>query len=283
MRNQTSPSESTIIIEPGSHFLKIGRASEPNPKRLAHCIARKIRCKVYDSEPLISGNQLKEGVANSNSSLLAALGNVFSMQSPDDLSPVFSVPQAQLSSPNFRMKNEVFTVENDARSSDVYVLEDALEVSNHPNYLFRWPFKNGFLNDSANCSAVIQDLEDIWTAALDKHVSYCELFTNSISVTSVVTFHFSSLLNRLPRQTAGISNNANLNAVMFLMHLGSYSCKALVQDLVISKPWVFAFHQVCVSGSIFTYTKSRLVFTKLKYLSQRPALPNDLTGLSLPI
>ncbi|THD21199.1 Actin protein 8 [Fasciola hepatica] len=170
MRNQTNPSESTIIIEPGSYFLKIGRASEPNPKRLAHCIARKIRSKVYCSEPLIFGGQMNKVETASDAALYATLEQVFSVPASTGISPVFSVAQSQLSGADHKVESDAFNFEKAANLSEVFVLEDALEVSGHPDYLFRWPLKHGFLNYSENCSAVIQDLEDIWAAALDKHI-----------------------------------------------------------------------------------------------------------------
>ncbi|KAF7234800.1 hypothetical protein EG68_11586 [Paragonimus skrjabini miyazakii] len=52
------------------------------------------------------------------------------------------------------------------------VFAEALCLCGNPDYQLFWPIRHGFLQQDANYSAVIQDLEDIWTAALEKHIFF---------------------------------------------------------------------------------------------------------------
>ena len=51
--NALDPS-SVIIIHPGSLYLRLGRASDPNPKKMLHAIARRRKIEKFKhSDPLI--------------------------------------------------------------------------------------------------------------------------------------------------------------------------------------------------------------------------------------
>ena len=45
--NNTLDPQSVIIIHPGSQFLRIGRASDVNPKKILHAIARRRKSEKY--------------------------------------------------------------------------------------------------------------------------------------------------------------------------------------------------------------------------------------------
>ena len=50
--NASLDPQSVVIIHPGSQFLRIGRASDVNPKKILHAIARRRKSEKFKHSPI---------------------------------------------------------------------------------------------------------------------------------------------------------------------------------------------------------------------------------------
>ncbi|TGZ70711.1 hypothetical protein CRM22_003046 [Opisthorchis felineus] len=174
--------ENTIIIEPGSYYLKIGRLCGPLPKKLHHCIARRLSVKrKAENAPLIIGRKVTFGEEVTKTSLWSDIRGLFSLTLDNGASAV----DADIHSISAEHPGQSEFVGN-TDDAEFVVFDDALLLASNPHYRMTWPIANGFFRDGANYSSVLQDLEDIWCVALEKQIGICRSDFSSYRVILVI-------------------------------------------------------------------------------------------------
>ncbi|KAG5451657.1 Actin- protein 8 [Clonorchis sinensis] len=159
--------ENTIIVEPGSYYLKIGRLCGPPPKKLHHCIARRLSVKrKTENAPLITGRKVTFGEEVTKTSLWSDIRGLFSVA----LDNGASVDETDIHSISVEHSGQSKFMGNTDDAGEFVVFDDALLLASNPHYRMTWPIANGFFRDGANYSSVLQDLEDIWCVALEKQL-----------------------------------------------------------------------------------------------------------------
>ncbi|KER21000.1 Actin [Opisthorchis viverrini] len=159
--------ENTIIIEPGSYYLKIGKLCGPPPKKLHHCIARRLAVKrKAGNVPLIAGRKVMFGEEVTKTSLWSDIRGLFSLT----LDSGVSANDADIHTISVERSDQSKFVGKTDDGGEFVVFGDALLLASNPHYQMTWPIANGFFRDGANYSSVVQDLEDIWCMALEKQL-----------------------------------------------------------------------------------------------------------------
>ncbi|CAL8070922.1 unnamed protein product [Calicophoron daubneyi] len=180
MRSPLSLAESTIIIEPGSYYLRIGRASETSPKKLPHCIARLVKNPDHGGSGVFQVNT--SGGIDRTTDHVTGKEETWK-QVNDTVAGLFEQTkhlrdfEDQISicceEPNDSDPNATHLFTETSKTypdQDYLVFTEALAVANNPAYYFSWPLSNGFFRPGVNPSILLQDLEDIWLCGLEKHV-----------------------------------------------------------------------------------------------------------------
>ncbi|CAH8585005.1 unnamed protein product [Heterobilharzia americana] len=174
MRNQSTLAENVVIIEPGSFHLRIGRALETSPKKFPHCIARKPKPNVPPCvEPIINRSKLNGGSSSfqkSVNSVRSCVNTLFNLNYSPETVKLPTIIPCKLEVSEFE-DAKLFEWENQTPpDQEFYALNEAFSRGFKDGYHISWPMRYGFLSPSANYTAVLQDLEDIWVTALEKHV-----------------------------------------------------------------------------------------------------------------
>lgn len=174
MRNQSTLAENVVIIEPGSFHLRIGRAVETLPKRFPHCIARKPKPNVSPCvEPIINRQKAacdSSSLQESVSTIRSFVNTLFNLSYSPELSGLPAVTPSRLEHTETEDTKLFEWESNTPLDQEFYALNDAFNRGLKDGYHINWPMRYGFLSTSANYSAILQDLEDIWSTALEKHV-----------------------------------------------------------------------------------------------------------------
>ncbi|KAH8872128.1 Actin-related protein 8 [Schistosoma japonicum] len=174
MRNQSTLAENVVIIEPGSFHLRIGRAVEISPKRFPHCIARKpkpgvppcVEPVINRKKPTFDSQSLQESV----NTIRSFVNTLFNLGNSSGSSVLPMVTPSKLEHSEIE-DTKLFEWEcNTPSDQEFYALNDAFNCGFKNGYHISWPMRYGFLTTSANYTSVLQDLEDIWSTALEKHV-----------------------------------------------------------------------------------------------------------------
>ncbi|XP_064632876.1 actin-related protein 8-like [Lineus longissimus] len=169
-----------VVIQPGSYNLRIGRASDPYPQTIPHCIARRHRFpgkqKHYEDPWMVRPefshsefkHQLKAAVKTADEVLLTR-----PMMSGEYRK---STQYKQLLTSNMQSKGETTEVMSpthwtNTHSKPQYLIgEEALHVKPSDHYNLYWPIRRGRLNlhpgPNGSLTAVLQDLETIWSEAI---------------------------------------------------------------------------------------------------------------------
>ncbi|KAF8560738.1 hypothetical protein P879_04116 [Paragonimus westermani] len=176
MKTPCAAAERTVVIEPGSYYLKIGRAVDTQPKKFPHCIARRLKKHASDAASLLSGRKPKLQMSCTDKSLSSSISELFNLPASEELLVEESTLQLQPVDGCSPLTNSCDQFNLTTTNGHVppvgefAVCNEALLLCGNPDYQLFWPIQHGFLQQDANCSAVIQDLEDIWTTALEKHL-----------------------------------------------------------------------------------------------------------------
>ncbi|CAH8853955.1 unnamed protein product [Trichobilharzia szidati] len=187
MRNQPTLADSVIIIEPSSFHLRISRAVDSTPKRFPHCIARKPKPSIIPHiEPIINRHKLNcqsfklQQSIQTIQSYVNTLFNLNYSPSPSTSSSEETTTQSSVSihlSHKQDLKDDLedgkllFDWEKQTPpDQDFYALNDAFTYGLKNGYHITWPIRYGFFSPTANYTAILQDLEDIWSTAIEKHI-----------------------------------------------------------------------------------------------------------------
>ncbi|CAH8585087.1 unnamed protein product [Schistosoma bovis] len=210
MRNQSTLAENVVIIEPGSFHLRIGRAVETLPKRFPHCIARKPKPNVSPCvEPIINRQKAacdSSSLQESVSTIRSFVNTLFNLSYSPELSGLPAVTPSRLEHTETEDTKLFEWESNTPLDQEFYALNDAFNRGLKDGYHINWPMRYGFLSTSANYSAILQDLEDIWSTALEKHIGIARsnlsnyraiLVINDVYKRNEIRYLVHLLLNRL--------------------------------------------------------------------------------------
>ncbi|VDO74958.1 unnamed protein product [Schistosoma curassoni] len=210
MRNQSTLAENVVIIEPGSFHLRIGRAVEILPKRFPHCIARKPKPNVSPCvEPIINRQKAacdSSSLQESVSTIRSFVNTLFNLSYSPELSGLPAVTPSRLEHTETEDTKLFEWESNTPLDQEFYALNDAFNRGLKDGYHINWPMRYGFLSTSANYSAILQDLEDIWSTALEKHIGIARsnlsnyraiLVINDVYKRNEIRYLVHLLLNRL--------------------------------------------------------------------------------------
>ncbi|TRY78430.1 hypothetical protein TCAL_06903 [Tigriopus californicus] len=176
---------SILVFQPGSRFLRFGRALDATPQVMLHCLARRRKGTKRDVQgtpsggssvresslpPLanLDGDQF-QSLADSRIRLAHALERTLQSTGVKR----YSVPLKHLREINDRVKPEVLPDSPDAiktlmSQQDVIVGDEVLQIPNHSReYNIHFPFKSGDVNRHSGIggsqSAILMDLKAIWS------------------------------------------------------------------------------------------------------------------------
>lgn len=153
-------SSKTVIIQPGSTVLRIGLASDEEPKTLLHCIARESK--------------------NACPGRIPSLSSQTSTPRDIEVSNLSFGPSPH--SDSFVMENKFYKILNSDVTNFSNSLDDprpafipflkGLIKSVGGGYQLHWPIVSGCFNEEFTPSLNLQNLEDMWTYALEKYVCF---------------------------------------------------------------------------------------------------------------
>ncbi|XP_058125454.1 actin-related protein 8 [Anopheles ziemanni] len=175
--------QNIIVIHPGSHYLRIGRASDVDPVRILHAIARRRK-----PGGAVHRDCVLPRVAEKSPELLQELEDCRLQITHTLLSCVqsngqrrYATPPQQIAAYNKRSQPEVIpdsaTEWQDASFSDVVIGEEVLQLNPNGEYNVHFPIRRGELNlhDGVGGSlfGVLSDLQAIWGHVLQTklHIS----------------------------------------------------------------------------------------------------------------
>ncbi|VVC96869.1 unnamed protein product [Leptidea sinapis] len=173
------PSNRIIIIHPGSQYVRIGRASDLNPVKQLHCIARKRRPggKIY-RDPFVppSVPKTKELIEELEECRLQISHTLQSCMQSNGARR-YATPPQQIAAFNRRSLPEP---ESDGEpwpqvECDIIVGDLVLDVDPELPYNLHFPFKRGDFNIHSevggSISSVLNDLYTIWSSIIEYKLS----------------------------------------------------------------------------------------------------------------
>lgn len=170
-----------IVIQPGSQYLRIGRASDPFPVVIPHCIARRHKTpgqKRYDDPWLVRKEcqhseakaQQRHGLKQAEEALLSwpnAHGEYRSATSQKQLATYNSCVLGEWTDTHSALTWTVTT----EKKQDLIIGEEALYTRPTDCYNLHWPMRYGRLNlhkgPGGTLTAVMTDLEIIWITIIE--------------------------------------------------------------------------------------------------------------------
>lgn len=190
------PAQRTIVIHPGSHTLRIGRASDPQPISVPNVVARK-HLPQNDHQPLcgVFRNLEPTSTAEANETFTSKINAIrtelrsrmrsLKLRGITNGQSIAASHNAEVTALTLSEDQDplgtAWPVVNGADAKDVYIGQDALLISdaekNH--YAVRWPIVRGVLNtahDSGYLSKaeILADIEAVWLYALSTHLGIKE-------------------------------------------------------------------------------------------------------------
>ena len=163
----------TIVIQPGSVILRIGLATDEEPKTFLHCIARLSKTPCVGRVPLSnSENVCPSYEPQLDSRTTNLLGGSISVKSTANDKKLYKLLN---SSPKTEHQSE-----DDAKPSLFIPFLRGFRESTSGNYELQWPLVSGRFNDAFPTSLNLQNLQDMWTYALEKYVRF--LFSEYVTV-----------------------------------------------------------------------------------------------------
>ncbi|XP_050067161.1 actin-related protein 8 [Anopheles maculipalpis] len=220
--------QNIIVIHPGSHYLRIGRASDVNPVRILHAIARRRKS---------GGDVHRDGVlppvVEKTKELLQELEDcrlqiTHTLQScvQSNGQRRYATPPQQIAAFNRRSQPELVadseTEWHDKHGSDVVIGEDVLLLKPDGDYNVHFPIRRGELNlhggVGGSLFGVMTDLQTIWEYVLHTRLQIEPSEMRQYRAVLVIP---------------DIYNRAHLRefVTLLLNHIG-FGCCFLVQDHV---------------------------------------------------
>ncbi|KAL7305926.1 hypothetical protein TKK_0001402 [Trichogramma kaykai] len=171
------PAQSIIIIHPGSKNLRIGKASDLNPKVILNAVARKRKPNgmVYKDSflpPMVPRSKdLTQIMEESRLQVSHTLQS--SLQS--DGRRRYATPPQQIAAFNRRSTSETQSVKEAdwiKREDDYIVGDDILALKDDDTYNIHFPYKRGELNvhsgPGGSLKSILADLKVIWEYAIEE-------------------------------------------------------------------------------------------------------------------
>ena len=158
----------TVIIHPGSVLLRIGLAVDEEPKAFLHCIARTSKTPSPGRIPLPKSTPYDHQFESDNSNRFCDLENVKPTENDKKL---YKILNSSIS--NTKKQSD------DTKPTFLPFLKGVRE-SSRGNYELQWPIVSGHFNDAFPASLNLQNMEDMWTYALENYVCLYEKHVHSI-------------------------------------------------------------------------------------------------------
>ncbi|XP_013912406.1 PREDICTED: actin-related protein 8 [Thamnophis sirtalis] len=172
-----------IVIHPGSTTLRIGRATDTHPVSVPHIIARRHKqqgqISYKDSWLLREGLNKPESTEQRQNGLKMVDQAIWSKKMSNGARRTPISPD-QIRSYNRQMRPAILDHSSGAKWTNTthhpeYVVgEEALYVNPLDSYNVHWPIRRGQLNlhlgPGGSLTAVLADLEDIWSHAIQKYL-----------------------------------------------------------------------------------------------------------------
>lgn len=176
---QQFPSHKIIVIQPGSLFVRIGRASDLIPVSTLHCIARKRRSggKIYRHPFIVpSVPKTKELIEELEECRLQVSHTLQSCLQSNG-SRRYATPPQQISAFNRRSTPEV--ISNGPPwppiHSDIVIGDKVLDIDPDLDYNIHFPYRRGDFNlhseIGGSLTSVLNDLYAIWSHVIENKLS----------------------------------------------------------------------------------------------------------------
>ncbi|XP_071817516.1 actin-related protein 8-like [Apostichopus japonicus] len=177
--------EATIVIHPGSYWLRIGRAIDPFPVSVPHVIARRkkasfgqrhedgILFRMKDGKNQSKQRHMEECVSKVHKGITERMTSSGQPREPVSLSKEQEFNDA--AKPR-QLDEDSGMVWTDVQSNPEFLVgEKALYLEKPEDYNIHWPVRKGSLNIhkgiGGSLTSVLQDLESIWSTAIENHLS----------------------------------------------------------------------------------------------------------------
>ncbi|KAG8177688.1 hypothetical protein JTE90_020252 [Oedothorax gibbosus] len=174
---------SVIVIHPGSMYLRIGRASEPFPKVLAHVIARRNKLgplPIHKDPVLMPVINMPSDMVASLNEIQNAISTVLASCLTKEGKLRYSTPSSLVTDYNKIVKPQIICEKSEISwtkvqdGQDFIYGDDVLHLNPKENYNIHWPIRRGQLNIhpsvGGSLTSVLSDLETIWKAAFQKYL-----------------------------------------------------------------------------------------------------------------
>ncbi|KAG8756654.1 actin-like protein arp8 [Ceratobasidium sp. 428] len=216
----SAPGAKTVVIHPGSRWLKIGMASEVFPVSIPNVIARKQRTQPVPQPVFHSGiirpesesekpndyeisadaeEPFVERTASIRSSLLARM-KFYKLQVLPNASSEATRFNANYKPTTIADHNDPYRVEwlgsaaNPITTEEYFIGEKALTFGDPEaaGFTVKWPMRGNSLNtrDYDSAQAVISDIETIWTEALRQELKITRQQYKDLSVILVIPDYY---------------------------------------------------------------------------------------------
>lgn len=159
--------ERTIVIQPGSRYLKIGLAKDAFPKLVPHVIARKSQ-SMFPLEPpswSLPAEDLKAALQERNKQA--------KKKSPPNIYTSISSYNASTEPQQIPLHNDSYAFEWTTTKGKPFICgKDALRINPEEGYQLTWPLKRGTIDRLRYSSYrdASEDLELIWRDAIEHHL-----------------------------------------------------------------------------------------------------------------
>ncbi|KAL5112755.1 Actin-related protein 8 [Taenia crassiceps] len=239
-------SSRTVIIQPGSTVLRIGLASDEEAKTFLHCIARESKNACPGRIPSLSSQAFSAGDVDVSSLSFDSFPH----------------------SDSFVIENKFHKILN----SDFTNFNNSLDHSRPPfvpflkgliksvggGYQLQWPIVSGCFNEEFTPSLNLQNLEDMWTYALEK---YLDIPKDAFHLYSVILVIEDIFIRREVRQ------------IMNMLLLGLRFSRVVVQQASVCATYGVGLPTACVIDLGFQKTSISCVDEGISLPDVRVKLP----------
>ncbi|CAH2004535.1 unnamed protein product [Acanthoscelides obtectus] len=218
-------SKSIIVIHPGSLNLRIGRASDLNPLTILHAIARRRLPNGHEYNDPFLPERVELSQSNEFEETRLAVSHTLQSCLQSDGRRRYATPPQQIAAFNRRVQPEPLEASGGEwikPEGDLVIGNDILRLDPLENFNIHFPYKRGDFNihsgPGGSMTAVLADLESIWTYVLENNFQISKLDLKNYKVVLVIP---------------DVYNRMYLRELMYLLlcKMGFGSC-FLVQDHV---------------------------------------------------
>ena len=158
-----------LIMQPGSRWLRIGRASSKTPPlRFAHCLARRRR----ETSNLSLENKSFSFSASYSESAIGEVLREAAVLSGHTMIDLLDMREKARAHNSLLKPQGTATKQVKDNKVEVLVIEEALAVATDDRYQLTWPWRHGQLathgGPGGSLTALTEDLVAVWSAALHR-------------------------------------------------------------------------------------------------------------------